>query len=235
MASPLHGSSPTVSVHVPCFRVPLLNRCSVGGIFTRGPGLTLTEAAAVSPEGRITPQDAGIWNDEQAAVWREIVQFAHAQNQKIGIQLAHAGRKASTVAPWLHAGISAPVSDGGWPDDVWAPSPIPFSEKYPVPKELTKEGIERVKSAFVDAAKRSVRAGFDVIEVHAAHGYLLSEFLAPVANHRTDEYGGSFENRIRLLVEVVDGLRAVMPPTMPLFIRYVSTSQSPFSCSLHCL
>lgn len=168
------------------------------------------------------PQDAGIWNDEQTEAWREIVQFAHAQNQKIGIQLGHAGRKASGVAPWLHTGLSAPVADGGWPEDVWGPSPIPFSEQFPVPKELTKEGIERVRTAFVNAVKRSLRAGFDVIEIHAAHGYLISEFLAPVANHRTDEYGGSFENRICLLVEVVDGIRAAIPPTMPLFVRYVS-------------
>ncbi|TFY68969.1 hypothetical protein EVJ58_g694 [Rhodofomes roseus] len=191
----------------------------LGGIFTRGPGLTIVEATSVVPEGRITPQDAGIWNDEQAAAWREVVQFAHAQNQKIGIQLAHAGRKASTVAPWLHGGLSAPVADGGWPDDVWGPSAIPFSDDFPQPKELTTEGIKRVVAAFADAAKRSLKAGFDVIEIHSAHGYLLSEFLAPVSNHRTDEYGGSFENRIRLLLEVVDAIRAVIPPTMPLFVR----------------
>lgn len=154
------------------------------------------------------------------------MQFAHAQNQKIGVQLAHAGRKASTAAPWLHGGISAPLADGGWPDDVWGPSPVPHGELYPVPRELTREGVERVKSAFVEAAKRSVRVGFDVVEVHAAHGFFLSEFLAPVSNHRTDEYGGSFENRIRLLVEVVDGVRAAIPPMMPLFVRYVAREQS---------
>ncbi|KZT66250.1 FMN-linked oxidoreductase [Daedalea quercina L-15889] len=195
----------------------------LGGIFTRGPGLTIVEATSVVPEGRITPQDAGIWNDEQTEAWREIVQFAHAQNQKIGIQLAHAGRKASTVAPWIHSGISAPVRDGGWPDDVWAPSAIPYSEQLPVPKELTKDGIKRVVNAFVAAAKRSLKAGFDVIEIHSAHGYLLGQFLAPVANHRTDEYGGSFENRIRLLIEVVDAVRAVIPSTMPLFVRVSAT------------
>ncbi|KZT66247.1 FMN-linked oxidoreductase [Daedalea quercina L-15889] len=195
----------------------------LGGILTRGPGLTMVEATSVVPEGRITPQDAGIWNDEQMEAWREIVQFAHAQNQKIGIQLAHAGRKASTVAPWIHSRHPAPVSDGGWPDDIWGPSAIPYSEDLPAPKELTKDGIKRIVNAFGAAAKRSLKAGFDVIEVHTSHGYLIGEFMAPVANHRTDEYGGSFENRIRLLVEVVDAIRAVIPPSMPLFVRVSAT------------
>ncbi|PCH34982.1 FMN-linked oxidoreductase [Wolfiporia cocos MD-104 SS10] len=191
----------------------------LGGIFTRGPGLTVVEATAVVPEGRITPQDCGIWSDEHIEPWKQIVDFAHSQNQKIAIQLAHAGRKASTVAPWLHPRLSAPELDGGWPDNIWAPSAIPYNEQLPKPKELSVAGIKRVVQAFVDGAKRSLKAGFDVIEIHGAHGYLLSEFLNPAANKRTDEYGGSFENRIRLLIEVVDAVRAVILPTMPLFVR----------------
>ncbi|KZT66257.1 FMN-linked oxidoreductase [Daedalea quercina L-15889] len=170
-----------------------------------------------------TWSDLRIWNDEQTEAWREIVQFAHAQNQKIGIQLAHAGPKASIVTPWLHGGISAPLTDGGWPDDVWAPSVIPYNDLFPIPKELTHDGIKRVVTAFVDSAKRCLKAGFDVIEIHAAHGFLLSSFLAPISNHRTDKYGGSFENRIRLLIEVVDAIRAAIPPTMPLFVRVSAT------------
>ena len=207
----------------PSHRTPL-----VGGIFTRGPGLSFTEATAVLPEGRISPEDAGIWNDDQTAAWAKLVEFAHSQGQKIGIQLAHAGRKASTVAPWLNMGAIATEAVGGWPEDVVGPSTVPYNEEFPQPKELDKAGIQRIVNAFIAAAKRSLAAGFDVIEIHSAHGYLLSEFLAPVANHRTDEYGGSFENRIRLLVEVVDGIRAVIPPTMPLFVRYVvRLSQQP--------
>ncbi|OSX61301.1 hypothetical protein POSPLADRAFT_1074896 [Postia placenta MAD-698-R-SB12] len=191
----------------------------LGGIFTRGPGLSVVEATAVVPEGRITPQDAGIWSDEHIEPWRKIVEFAHSQGQKIGIQLAHAGRKASTVAPWLDFHLSAPEIDGGWPNDVYGPSALAYDENFAQPKELTKADINRVVRAFADGARRSLRAGFDVIEIHSAHGYLLSEFLAPSANKRTDEYGGSFENRIRVLVEVVDAIRAVIPPTMPLFVR----------------
>lgn len=196
----------------------------LGGIFTRGPALTIIEASAVLPEGRITPEDVGLWQDSQIEPMRKIVEFAHSQNQKIAIQLAHAGRKASTLAPWLHMGLVATEEQGGWPEDVWGPSAIPFNDQFPKPKELTKEGIKRVKSAFVAAAKRALKAGFDVIEIHSAHGYLLSSFLSPVSNKRTDEYGGSFENRIRLLVEIADAIRAVIPPSMPLFVR-VSASE----------
>lgn len=171
------------------------------------------------PEGRITPQDVGIWSDEQIEPWHKIVEFAHAQNQKIGIQLAHAGRKASCVAPWLDMGMAASELDGGWPDNVWAPSAVPYNENFPKPKALTKEGIKRVVQAFVDGARRALKIGFDVIEIHSAHGYLLDEFLSPVSNKRTDEYGGSFENRIRIHLEIIDAVRAVIPPTMPLFLR----------------
>ena len=152
------------------------------------------------------------------------MQFAHSQNQKMAIQLAHAGRKASTAAPWVSPPGSVPAIAGGWPDDVWGPTDEPFQPEFPTPKALSKEGIARAVKGFVDAAKRAVRAGFDVIEVHGAHGYLISSFLSPMSNKRTDEYGGSFENRIRLAVEVVDAVRAVIPPTMPLFFR-VSASE----------
>jgi 2,4-dienoyl-CoA reductase-like NADH-dependent reductase (Old Yellow Enzyme family) len=134
--------------------------------------------------------------------------------------LAHAGRKASTAAPWLKSKRAVPVEHGGWPDNVWGPSAVRFDASDPQPRELTLEGIQRVVSAFADAAKRAVTAGFDVIEIHNAHGYLLHSFLSPVSNKRTDQYGGSFENRIRLTLEVVDAVRAVIPEDMPLFLRY---------------
>ncbi|OCH87808.1 FMN-linked oxidoreductase [Obba rivulosa] len=194
----------------------------LGGIISRGPGLSIVEASAVLPEGRISPEDAGIWNDVQSDAWRTITEFAHSQNQKIGIQLAHAGRKASTVAPWLNLGKVATEVVGGWTDLV-APSAVPYKEDYLVPQELDKAGLGRIVRAFADAAKRSVRAGFDVIEIHGAHGFLLSSFLSPTANKRTDEYGGSFENRIRFPLEVVDAIRAVIPPGMPLFFRISAT------------
>ena len=193
----------------------------VGGIFTRGPGLTFIEATAVTPEGRITPEDSGLWTDEQIGPLKRIVDFAHSQNQKIGIQLAHAGRKASTVAPWLDMGALATEEVGGWPNDVVGPSAVPYNENFPVPKELDKAGIKRIVAAFVAATKRALQAGFDVIEIHNAHGYLLDSFISPVSNKRTDEYGGSFENRTRLTLEVVDAVRAVIPPRMPLFLRLV--------------
>lgn len=191
----------------------------LGGIVQRGPGLTMVEATAVLPEGRITPEDAGLWKDSQIEPLRRIVEFAHSQGQKIGIQLAHAGRKASTVAPWLSAGDVASEEVNGWPENVKAPSAIPFSERLCNPKAMTEADIEEVKAAFVASAKRAIRAGFDVIEIHNAHGYLLHEFLSPVSNHRTDEYGGSFENRVRLTLEVVELLRQNIPDTMPLFLR----------------
>ncbi|KAF9528422.1 hypothetical protein CPB83DRAFT_791794 [Crepidotus variabilis] len=195
----------------------------LGGIFTRGPGLTILEATAVIPEGRVTPHDVGLWSDEHIAPLKTIVDFAHSQKQNIGIQLAHAGRKASTTPPWLSGSTIASKEKGGWPDNVWAPSPIPFNEEYPSPHELTLQGIQAAVTAFAVAAKRAVVAGFDVIEVHSAHGYLLSSFLSPTSNHRSDKYGGSFENRIRLLIEVVDAIRAVIPTTMPVFVRISGT------------
>ncbi|KAI1793241.1 FMN-linked oxidoreductase [Ganoderma leucocontextum] len=202
---------------------PCAPRRPVGGILTRGPGLTFVEAAAVAPEGRITPECSGLWADEQIAPLKRIVEFAHSQNQKIAIQLAHAGRKASTVAPWLDMGALATEEVGGWPDAVVGPSTVPYNEHFAVPKELDRAGIRRIKSAFAAAAKRALQAGIDVIEIHNAHGYLLDSFVSPVSNKRTDEYGGSFENRIRFTLETVDAVRAVIPPDMPLFLRISAT------------
>ena len=165
-----------------------------------------------------------MWKDSQIEPLRKIVEFAHSQNQKIGIQLAHAGRKASTVAPWLNFGLAATESLGGWPDNVWGPSAVPFNENFSVPKELSKAQIKDVVVAFADAAKRALKAGVDVIEIHSAHGLLMSSFLSPQSNRRTDEYGGSFENRIRLILEVVDTIRDIIPVDMPLFLRYAICS-----------
>ncbi|TFY82500.1 hypothetical protein EWM64_g1511 [Hericium alpestre] len=195
----------------------------LGGIFTRGPGLSFVEATAVSPEGRTSPEDSGLWAGKHEEPLRNIVEFAHSQGQKIGIQLAHAGRKASTVAPWLHRGMLARPEAGGWPDDVVGSSPVPWDEHHAIPKELSKEGIRQIVRYWVEAAKRAIRIGFDVIEIHNAHGYLLHSFVSPVSNKRTDEYGGSFENRIRLTLEIVDAIRAVIPDTMPLFLRISAT------------
>lgn len=195
----------------------------LGGILQRGPGLTCIEATAVQPEGRITPEDVGIWKDSQMEPLKKIVEFAHSQGQKIMIQLAHAGRKASTVAPWLSSGEVAGKDLNGWPDDVYAPSAIPWNDDHAHPKEMTLEDIEKFKSAFRTAVYRSLACGFDAIEIHNAHGYLLHSFLSPVSNTRTDQYGGSFENRTRLTVEVVDLVRTIIPKEMPLFLRISAT------------
>lgn len=189
----------------------------LGSIATRGAGLTMTEAIGVQANGRITPQCVGLWKDSQIAPLKRVVDYVHSQNQIIGTQLAHAGRKASTNAPWLTNGL-APKELGGWPEDVVAPSAIQYPD-YAVPQEMTKEQIEQYKKDFGDAVKRSVAAGVDFIEIHGAHGYLISTFLNPMTNTRTDEYGGSFENRIRLPLEVISVARANMPDTMPLLLR----------------
>jgi len=186
-----------------------------------GAGLIITEAAAVTPEGRISPADLGIWSDQHVEFLARITRFIRSQGSIAGIQLAHAGRKASTYRPWDGNG-AVPEESGGW-KNVVAPSPIPFAGNYPVPQALTQEGIQTVVRAFVEAAGRALEAGFRVIEIHAAHGYLISEFLSPLANHRTDEYGGSFENRIRLLLEVVSAIRESWPERAPLFVRISST------------
>ena len=184
-----------------------------------GAGLIFCEATAVVPEGRISPDDLGIWKDEHVPKLRQIVEFLHSQGSRAGIQLAHAGRKASTFAPGKGDGAVS-AHDGGW-WDVMAPSAVPFSDKYPAPVALDGEGLQRVVAAFADGARRSADAGFDVIELHGAHGYLLHQFLSPLSNLRTDRYGGGFENRTRLLLEIVEAVQRVW--TKPLMVRLSAT------------
>ena len=186
-----------------------------------GAGLVFAEATAILPEGRISPQDLGIWNDEHIVELSRVTQFIHAQGSIAGMQLAHAGRKASTRRPWEPAG-TVPENEGGW-KKVAAPSAIAFTDDYPVPQALTIEGIRQVTDAFQAAARRACQAGFRVLEIHAAHGYLIHEFLSPLSNKRNDQYGGSFENRIRLLLEVVSAVRSSWPPELPLFVRISAT------------
>lgn len=186
-----------------------------------GAGLVLTEATAVLPEGRISPQDLGIWEDGHIELLTKIVAFIHEQGSIAGMQLAHAGRKASTSRPW-EGHNAVPESEGGW-KKVVAPSALPFSDTYPMPQALTLEGIQEVVAGFAAAARRACQAGFRVIEIHAAHGYLIHEFLSPLSNTREDEYGGSFENRTRLCREVVAAVRSAWPEELPLFLRISAT------------
>ena len=175
------------------------------------------------PQGRSTPQHSGIYKDTHIAPWKRVVDFAHSQGQKIMIQIGHAGWKASTVAPWLARGAVAIEKNGGWPMRLQAPSAIAYAPNWPVPTAMTKDDIEELKRGFAAAARRAMEAGFDAVELHAAHGYLMHSFYSPVSNKRTDEYGGSFENRIRLLVEVVDEVRAVLSEDKPLCVRITGT------------
>lgn len=186
-----------------------------GAFITGGAGLVMVEASAIKPEGRITPFDVGIWTDQQAQVLAEIPRFAHRHGVKAGIQLAHAGRKASVGAPWT-GGQPVSHDHGGWETE--APSAVAY-EGYPVPRELTAADIALIKANFAAGAERALSAEFDVIEIHAAHGYLLHEFLSPISNKRTDEYGGSFENRIRLLCEIASELRLIVPSSHALTVR----------------
>ena len=186
-----------------------------------GAGLIITEAAAVTPDGRISPADLGIWKDAHIDMLERCTRFMRAQGAVAGIQLAHAGRKASSQIPWKGGGALTP-EQGGWLP-IFAPSAIPFREGDPVPTALDAAGIRATIDAFADATRRSLAAGFQLIEIHAAHGYLIHEFLSPLSNTRTDRYGGSFENRTRLLREIVDEVRAVLPPTMPLLVRISAT------------
>ncbi|KMU75459.1 NADPH dehydrogenase [Coccidioides immitis RMSCC 3703] len=195
----------------------------IGGIALRGPGFMLLEATSVLPEGRISPEDSGLWKDSQIEPLRRLVEFVHSQNQTVGVQLAHAGRKASTLAPFLATGDIAVEAVGGWPDNIKGPSDIPYSRRMGQPKAMTKADIEEFKEAWGAAVRRAVKAGVDYIEIHNAHGYLLYSFLSPVSNNRTDEYGGSFENRMRLTLEIVDISRKNMPENMPLFLRVSAT------------
>ncbi|WP_426362644.1 NADH:flavin oxidoreductase/NADH oxidase [Streptomyces sp. E-08] len=186
---------------------------------TGGAGLILVEATAVAPEGRISPADLGLWNDTQIEGLRRISGFLKEHGTVPGIQIGHAGRKASTNRPWEGRG-PVDASEGWQPV---GPSPVEFAEGYPVPTELTAERIREITGQFADAARRALAAGFEVLEVHGAHGYLIGEFLSPHSNHRTDAYGGSFENRTRLALEVVDAVRAVWPEELPLFFRISAT------------
>jgi len=185
-----------------------------------GAGLVITEATAVSPEGRISPEDLGIWKNAHLDKLRSIVSFIHKHGAIAGIQLAHAGRKASFTAPWKGSEQLKP-GNGGW--QTVAPSAIPFHEGQTVPEALTIEGIKKVIEDFKTAAQRSLSAGFRLIEIHAAHGYLINQFLSPLSNLRTDEYGGSFENRVRFLLEIVEAVQSVWPADLPLFVRISAT------------
>lgn len=185
-----------------------------------GAGLVMTEATAVSPEGRISPDDAGIWNDEQAEAYKKITAFIKSQYSIPGIQLAHAGRKASTYSPWKGSG-KVELENGGWVPI--APTSLQFASNYHVPKEMSTQEIKFIVEQFVKAARRSIEAGFRVIELHAAHGYLLHEFLSPLTNHRLDEYGGSIESRSRIVLEIVQAIRNTIPEGTALFVRLSCT------------
>ncbi|MGC8639771.1 MAG: NADH:flavin oxidoreductase/NADH oxidase [Isosphaeraceae bacterium] len=189
---------------------------AVGGV-----ALVMVEATAVAPEGRISPGDMGIWDDRHVEPLARIARFVQSQGAVVGIQLAHAGRKASCDLPWKGGKSLKTPREGGW--TVIGPSPIPFAEGDPVPVALDEAGIDGVVAAFEAAARRALAAGFQFIEIHSAHGYLLHEFLSPLSNQRTDRYGGSLENRMRLLLHVADRLRALMPESMPLFVRISAT------------
>ncbi len=184
-----------------------------------GAGLVLTEAAAVEPRGRISPADLGIWKDEHIGMLARITRFIRS-HAAAGIQLAHAGRKASTAPPW-EGGRYVPAGQGGWLPV--APSAVPFHESDPTPRELPSAEIRVIAGRFAEAARRALEAGFEVVEIHAAHGYLLHEFLSPLSNRRTDEYGGSIENRTRAVCEVVQAVRGSWPGRLPLFVRISAT------------
>jgi 2,4-dienoyl-CoA reductase-like NADH-dependent reductase (Old Yellow Enzyme family) len=181
-----------------------------------GAALVLTEATAVTPGGRISPQDLGIYDDQHVPGLARIVRFIHGQNTLAGIQLAHAGRKASTARPW-DGGGAIPRARGGW--EPVGPAAAPFAPDYPVPCALSATGLAEIVNAFRTAAQRALAAGFDVVEIHAAHGYLIHEFLSPLVNTRSDEFGGAFDNRSRLCLQIVDAVRGVWPERLPLFVR----------------
>jgi 2,4-dienoyl-CoA reductase-like NADH-dependent reductase (Old Yellow Enzyme family) len=185
-----------------------------------GAALVMAEASAVEARGRISPEDLGIWDERHVEPLRRIATFIAAQGAVAGIQLAHAGRKASTRTPWLGGGPLAPAR-GGWA--VVGPSPVPFDDGYPTPEPLDEAGLAAVVAAFADAARRARSAGFEVVEIHAAHGYLLHEFLSPLSNRRADGYGGDLAGRSRLLREVVAAVRTVWPAELPLFVRISAT------------
>lgn len=185
-----------------------------------GAGLIIQEATAVTPEGRISPQDLGIWKDEHIPKLKSITDFIHNQGAVAGIQLAHAGRKASTARPW-EGGRQLSADAGGW--TTIAPSALPFHENDIAPHALTEQEIEETIQAFTAAAARALKAGYKLVEIHAAHGYLIHQFLSPLSNQRTDAWGGSFENRIRFLLRIIDGVQEVWPGNLPLFVRISAT------------
>ena len=185
-----------------------------------GAGLVFTEATAVRPEARISPQDLGIWGDDHVEPLARVARFIRGQGSVAGIQLAHSGRKGSTRRPWDGQG-AIPEAEGGWP--VLAPSAGPFAEDYAAPKAMTEDDIRTAVAGFAAAARRALKAGFQVVEIHSAHGYLLHEFLSPLSNHRQDTYGGPLENRTRLLRQVVEAVRAVWPERYPLMVRISAT------------
>ena len=185
-----------------------------------GASLIFTEATAVCPEGRISPDDLGIWKDEHITFLKKITGFIKEHGAVPGMQLAHAGRKASHSSPWK-GGKALKKEQGSW--QTLAPSAVPYRENEPLPKEMTKDEINQLIQDFGSATKRALEAGFEIFEIHAAHGYLVNEFLSPLSNHRNDEYGGSFENRIRLLLEIVKEIRTVMKEELPLFVRISCT------------
>jgi 2,4-dienoyl-CoA reductase-like NADH-dependent reductase (Old Yellow Enzyme family) len=192
----------------------------LGSRATGGAALVMQEATAVSPRGRITYDDMGLWKDEQIEPLQRITRFIKKQGSVPGIQLAHAGRKASILSPWK-GGKVIEVSAGGWIPQ--APSAIPFRESDPLPEAMSKADIMQLREDFKSATRRALTAGFEVIEIHGAHGYLINSFLSPLSNQRTDEYGGSFENRIRLLKEIVGDIRIFWPEKFPLFVRISAT------------
>jgi 2,4-dienoyl-CoA reductase-like NADH-dependent reductase (Old Yellow Enzyme family) len=182
-----------------------------------GAGLIFTEATAVEARGRISPEDLGLWKDDHISMLKRVTSFIESQGSLAGIQLAHAGRKASTAVPWK-GGAPLSATQGGW-QPIIGPSAIPFDQGYPTPEPLTVQGIQEIVASFAKAAERALASGFKVVEIHAAHGYLIDEFLSPASNQREDSYGGSFENRIRMLREVVAAVRRVWPEQLPLFTR----------------
>ncbi|KAG9000531.1 hypothetical protein FRB94_005381 [Tulasnella sp. JGI-2019a] len=209
----------------------------LGAFAVRGVGAITVEATAVVPEGRISPEDSGLWEDGQMGPLKRTVNFAHSQGAHIGIQLAHAGRKASTYAPWVAMDINnhhrinnnsvCSKEENGWPDNVYGPSAIKFSDNYPMPKAMTLEDIEHVKTKFVESVERCKQIGFDFIELHFAHGYLGHSFLSPLSNKRTDQYGGSLENRMRFALEVTELVRKAWGDEKPLFARLSATDWAP--------
>jgi len=212
--------SPMCQYSSPDGRANQWHAVHLGSRAVGGAGIVFTEAAAVVPEGRISPDDLGMWSEAHRDALAPIVAFIHSQGALAGIQLAHAGRKGSTDAPWRGGGHVGPEARG-W--QTAAPSPLPFDPSWPAPKALTREEIAGVWESFVRAAERADEAGFDLVEIHAAHGYLLHQFLSPLSNSRDDEYGGTFENRTRLLREVVEAVRRAWPKEKPLWVRLSCT------------